>query len=133
LNSIVFVIIGVSAMLAFVVLYNLMNINITERERELATLKVLGFYPREVYSYVGRESIMLTLLSIVVGVPLGILLHRYIMVSVEINEVMFGRTIDPLSYFIAGVFTLGCAILMSILLRPKIERIDPVGSLKSAE
>jgi putative ABC transport system permease protein len=133
LNAIVFVIIGVSGMLALVVLYNLMNINITERERELATLKVLGFYPREVYSYVGRESIMLTLLSILAGVPLGILLHRYIMTSVEISETMFGRDIHPISFLISGVFTLACAVFMNIVLRPKINRIDPVGSLKSAE
>ncbi|MDR0817702.1 MAG: ABC transporter permease [Clostridiales Family XIII bacterium] len=133
LNSVIWIIILVAGILALVVLYNLININIMERQRELATLKVLGFYPKEVYSYISRESILLTLIGIAFGAPCGVLLHRYIMESIEVSEVMFGRTIMLPSYLYAAVFTIFCVIAVNLLMRPKIGRIDPVGSLKSAE
>lgn len=93
LNLVIVVLIVSAGMLAFVVLYNLNNINITERQRELATLKVLGFYDGEVASYVYRENILLTIIGSVVGMVLGNLLHRYIILTVEVEEAMFGRQI----------------------------------------
>ena len=97
--GIVIVVLIVSAgMLAFVVLYNLNNINITERQRELATLKVLGFYDKEVSQYVLRENILLTIAGIIFGSGFGVLLHRYIIVTVEVDAVMFGRDIRPVSF-----------------------------------
>ena len=82
------------------VLYNLNNINITERQRELATLKVLGFYDGEVSQYVLRENVILTVLGIMFGAVFGILIHRYVITTVEVDAVMFGRNIKPLSFFI---------------------------------
>jgi putative ABC transport system permease protein len=133
LNSVVWMIIIVGALLALVVLYNLININITERERELATLKVLGFYRNEVSAYISRESVLLTMIGMAVGLFVGVFLHSYVMAAVEVNEVMFGRTIMPLSYVYSGLFTLLCVIIINLIMRPKIMRIDPVSSLKSAE
>ena len=98
LNLVIVVLIVSAGMLAFVVLYNLNNINITERQRELATLKVLGFYDGEVASYVYRENILLTIIGSVVGMVLGNLLHRYIILTVEVEEAMFGRQIHWQSY-----------------------------------
>ncbi|MDR0852487.1 MAG: FtsX-like permease family protein [Clostridiales Family XIII bacterium] len=133
LNAIVWVIIGVAGGLAMVVLYNLTNINIIERERELATLKVLGFYRTEVSAYVNRESMVLTVIGIICGLLCGILLHRYVMDSVEVSEFMFGRLIKPVSFLYATLFTLFCGIAINISMHPKILKIDPVGALKSAE
>ncbi len=104
--GIVIVVLIVSAgMLAFVVLYNLNNINITERQRELATLKVLGFYDKEVSQYVLRENILLTIAGIIFGSGFGVLLHRYIIVTVEVDAVMFGRDIRPVSFLYCAVIT----------------------------
>jgi putative ABC transport system permease protein len=133
LNSVIWIIILVAGLLALVVLYNLININIMERGRELATLKVLGFYPKEVYSYISRESILLTLIGIAFGLPSGIVLHSYVMESVEVSEVMFARTIMLPSYIYAAAFTMFCVIAVNLLMRPKIGKIDPASSLKSAE
>ena len=98
LNLVIVVLIISAGMLAFVVLYNLNNINITERQRELATLKVLGFYDKEVSQYVLRENILLTIAGIIFGSGFGVLLHRYIIVTVEVDAVMFGRDIRPVSF-----------------------------------
>ncbi|MFR8289743.1 MAG: FtsX-like permease family protein, partial [Coprococcus comes] len=105
LNLVIVVLIVSAGMLAFVVLYNLNNINITERQRELATLKVLGFYDGEVASYVYRENILLTIIGSVVGMVLGNLLHRYIILTVEVEEAMFGRQIHWQSYLYSFLFT----------------------------
>jgi putative ABC transport system permease protein len=133
LNSVVWVIISVAALLAMVVLYNLTNINITERERELATLKVLGFYRSEVSSYIFREGLVLTLIGVAFGLVGGIFLHRYVVESVAVNEVMFGMSVFPKSYVFAGLFTVLCAFAVNAAMRPKILRIDPADSLKSME
>ncbi len=107
--DIVIVVLTISAgMLAFVVLYNLNNINITERKRELATLKVLGFYPNEVSAYVYRENIVLTVLG-AFSALLGKILHRFIIVTVEIDTVMFGRNIDMSSFVYSFLFD-GCVL-----------------------
>ena len=101
LDIVIIVLIISAGMLAFVVLYNLNNINITERKRELATLKVLGFYDKEVSSYVYRENILLTLIGALAGLLIGKILHRFIVETVEIDSVMFGRNIDPPSFLLS--------------------------------
>jgi putative ABC transport system permease protein len=133
LSAIVWTIIFVACLLALIVLYNLVNINITERERELATLKVLGFSRYEVDAYISRETTILTVLGAAVGLAVGIFLHRYVMVSIEVNEVMFSRTILPQSYLYAAAFTLGCGFLIRLAMRPRLNKIDPVSSLKSVD
>jgi len=133
LSAIVWAIIFVACLLALIVLYNLVNINITERERELATLKVLGFTRNEVDAYISRETTILTVLGAAIGLGAGIFLHRYVMVSIEVNEVMFARTILPQSYLYAAAFTLGCGFLIRLAMRPRLNKIDPVSSLKSVD
>ena len=100
--------------LAFVVLYNLTNVNISERIREIATIKVLGFYDKEVSAYIYRENIILTIIGTVVGLGLGTILHKFIMVTVEIQSMMFGRVIDISSYFIAAVLTIVLSLFVNI-------------------
>ena len=107
LNLVIVVLIVSAGMLAFVVLYNLNNINITERQRELATLKVLGFYDGEVSQYVFRENILLSFIGILAGAVFGILLHRYVITTVEVDAVMFGRNIKPISFVYSGIITFG--------------------------
>lgn len=133
LDSVVWLIIVSAAALAFVVLFNLTNINITERAREIATLKVLGFYNKEVASYVYRENLLLTLIGIAVGLVGGIFLHRFVIVTAEIDEVMFRRLILPLSYVWSALFTLACAMIVNLVMLRRLHRIDMVESLKSAE
>jgi putative ABC transport system permease protein len=133
ISSVVWIIITIASALALVVLYNLVNINITEREREIATLKVLGFYRREVAAYILRETIVLTVIGILFGLVIGVFLHDFVMGSIEVNEVMFSRLILPQSYGFAATFTLGCSLLIGLLMSPRLNRIDPVGSLKSVE
>jgi putative ABC transport system permease protein len=133
LNLVVWVIIAAAAILAFVVLYNLTNINITERSREIATLKVLGFYEGEVASYVYRENILLTLLGTALGLFLGVFLHRFVVATVEVDEVMFRRVILPASFLFAAVFTLLSSGLVNLVMLQKLRHIDMVESLKSAE
>jgi putative ABC transport system permease protein len=133
LNAIVYVVLAIAGLMALVVLYNLSNINITERERELATLRVLGFYKNEVSRYVNRETYIITAISILIGLAGGVVLHTYVMRSVEINEMMFGREVAPLSYIWSTLFTIACTIAMNIFMLPKIMKIDPATSLKSAE
>ena len=122
-----------AGMLAFVVLYNLNNINITERKRELATLKVLGFYDKEVSSYVYRENILLTIIGSVVGMVLGNLLHRYIILTVEVEEAMFGRQIHWQSYLYSFLFTVAFSLFVNWVMFYKLKKIDMVESLKSVE
>lgn len=133
MNSVVWLIILSAALLAFVVLYNLTNINITERAREIATLKVLGFYDKEVSSYVYRENILLTLAGIAVGLVGGVILHRFVITTVEIDEVMFRRSIEVASYFWSILFTLLSSLFVNIVMLGRLKKIDMVESLKSAE
>lgn len=133
LDSVIGVLILSAGMLAFVVLYNLNNININERKRELATIKVLGFYDREVSAYVYRENILLTLLGSIFGAFLGMLLHRFIIVTVEVDLCMFGRNISLFSYVISALITYGFSILVNGVMHFKLKKIDMVESLKSVE
>lgn len=133
LDIVIIVLIVSAGMLAFVVLYNLNNVNINERKRELATLKVLGFYDAEVSSYVYRENILLTIIGAVVGVGLGIFLHRYIVVTVEIDMCMFGRNIEFASYVFSVLFTFAFSMIVNVFMHFKLKKIDMVESLKSVE
>ena len=133
LDSVIGVLILSAGMLAFVVLYNLNNININERKRELATIKVLGFYDKEVSAYVYRENILLTILGSIFGIFFGILLHRFIIVTVEVDVCMFGRNISVFSYVISALITYGFSILVNGVMYFKLKKIDMVESLKSVE
>lgn len=133
LNTIVTVILIAAGLLAFVVLYNLNHINIAERQRELATLKVLGCYDREVGSYIFRENIILTILGILFGFILGTLLHQYVIVSLEVDLIMFGRSIAPLSYAMGSALTVLFTVLVNMVMSRRIREIDMIESLKSVE
>lgn len=133
LNIVIVVLVISAGMLAFVVLYNLNNINITERRRELATLKVLGFYPMEVAEYVYRENVILTVIGALAGILLGKILHRFIIVTVEIDTAMFGRNIDFSSFLYGFLITVGFSILVNLVMYFKLKKIDMIESLKSVE
>lgn len=133
LNLVIVVLIISAGMLAFVVLYNLNTVNIAERKRELATLKVLGFYNGEVAQYVYRENILLTFLGAVVGVVLGKILHLFIIETVEVDSAMFGRNINPPSFIYSLALTVAFSMLINGVMYFKLKRIDMVESLKSIE
>ena len=133
LDEVIVVLIISAGMLAFVVLYNLNNINITERQRELATLKVLGFYNGEVAMYVYRENIVLTVLGAIFGIVLGKFLHGFIIVTVEIESVMFGRNIDLSSFVYGFLLTILFSLLVNGAMYFKLKKINMVESLKSVE
>ena len=133
LNIVVFVLIVSAGLLAFVVLYNLNNINIAERKAELATLKVLGFYDLETAAYVYRENILLTVIGTAVGAGLGILLHRYVILTAEVDLIMFGRQILPASYLYSVLLTIGFAALINFMMFFQLRKISMVESLKSTE
>lgn len=132
--EIVIIVLIVSAgALAFVVLYNLNNINISERKRELATIKVLGFYNLETAEYVYRENIILTVIGILLGGVLGFFLHRYVIVTAELDMMMMGREVRAVSYLYAGLLTIVFAMFVNFVLYFKLKKIDMVESLKSVE
>ena len=133
MNVVILVLVVSAGMLAFIVLYNLNNINISERKRELATLKVLGFFDREVSSYVNRENIMLTVIGTAVGLIMGTALHRYVMTTVETDTLMFGRTIELHSFVYSILLTLVFSIIVNGMQYFKLRKIDMVESLKSVE
>ena len=133
LNLVVLVFIIAAMSLAFVVLYNLNNINVNERIRELATLKVLGFYNGEVSAYIYRENIFLTLIGIALGLVLGIPLNIAVVGVVDIDQLTFNTTLKPLSYVIAVIMTLVFAIIVNVLMHFKLKKISMVESLKSVE
>ncbi len=133
MNFVVLLVIACAAALAFVVLYNLSNINITERVREIATLKVLGFYPGEVSSYVFRENLVLTFLGALVGLPAGVALHAFVMSQINIDLVSFDVRILPLSFVYSFVLTILFTVLVDLFMRGKLNRINMAESLKSIE
>ena len=132
-DSVVVVLVVAAALLAFVVLYNLTNINITERAREIATLKVLGFTPREVDAYVFRETLLLSIIGAVAGLVLGIFMEGFVITTAEVDQVMFGRDIHALSFVIAFVLTMVFSVIVALAMRGKLRRINMVESLKSNE
>ena len=133
LNLVIIVLIVSAGMLAFVVLYNLNTINIAERKRELATLRVLGFYNPEVAAYVYRENILLTLIGTIVGAGLGKILHLFIIETVEVPAAMFGRIINLPSYIYSFLFTILFSMIVNGVMYFKLRKIDMVESLKSIE
>ena len=133
LNYVVVILIVSAGLLAFVVLYNLSNINIGERIRELATIKVLGFYDREVYDYVTRETILLTIIGIILGLVAGYFLNFYILGTCEINILRFEKVIQPISYLYATAITLVFSMIVNIVTYFALKKIDMIGSLKSVE
>ncbi|MBU5405883.1 ABC transporter permease [Paraeggerthella hongkongensis] len=132
-NMIVVVLVVAAAALAFIVLYNLTNINITERMREIATLKVLGFTPREMNAYIFRETFLLAAIGCAVGLVLGVWMEGFVVVTAEVDQVMFGRTIHALSFLWAFLLTMLFTLLVMLAMRGKLARIDMVESLKSNE
>lgn len=133
LNLVVLVFIVAAGALAFVVLYNLANINLNERVREVATIKVLGFRDGEVSSYIIRENIILTVIGILLGLVVGIFLHQYVISLAEIDIVMFGRTIQPLSYVFATLLSAVFSALVSLIMHHKLKKVNMVESLKAVE
>lgn len=133
LNGVVVLIVICASALAFIVLYNLTNINITERIREIATIKVLGFRSGEVSAYIYRENIVLTLIGTVIGLVLGIFLHGYVITTAEVDMVMFVRQISPLSFLYAALFTAAFSALVNIVAHFSLKRVDMIESLKSVE
>lgn len=133
MDVIIYVIIISAGLLAFVVLYNLNNINISERRRELATLKVLGFYDLEVSKYVFRENVLLTFFGSIFGIFLGIILHRYVILTAEIDMMMFGRNIYFKSYIYSILLTFAFSMIVNIVTHWKLKKIDMIESLKSVE
>lgn len=133
MNLIVFVIILCAAGLAFIVLYNLTNINITERMREIATIKVLGFYEKETSSYVFRENLMLTFFGALLGLVLGKLLHTFVMGQIKIDAVTFDVQVLPVSYLYSVVLTLVFALFVNQMMKKKIDGISMTESLKSVD
>lgn len=133
LNLVVFVMIVCAAALAFVVLYNLTNINIAERVREIATFKVLGFYNKETSSFIYIENIVLTILGIIVGLILGIFLTGFIIQTVEVDNIMFGRDIFITSFLYAAGFTLLFSVVVNFVMSFKIKAVNMVESLKSVD
>ena len=122
-----------AAVLALVVLYNLTNINVAERVKEIATIKVLGFYDREVSAYVMRETVALTVIGALFGLVLGIALHRFVIYTVEVDAVMFGRTIDPSSFVYSLALTMLFSFIVNLLMGRKLKAISMVESMKAPE
>lgn len=133
LNAIVSIVLASAGLLALVVLYNLNNINIAERKRELATLKVLGFYDAEVAAYVYKENFLLTIIGICLGMAAGAILHQYVIKSIEVDMIMFGRTIAPISFAIGALLTLAFSVMINVAMYDSLKRIDMIESLKSIE
>lgn len=133
LDLLVIVVVLCAAALAFIVLYNLTNINITERVREIATIKVLGFFQREVASYVFREIMMLSAAGSLIGLAMGYGLHAFVMDQVQVDGMFFPRQIFPWSYLICVVLTMLFTVLITNAMRPKLNKIDMAESLKSIE
>ncbi len=133
LSMVIVVIIATAGLLAFVVLYNLTNINITERIREIATLKVLGFYDGEIDSYVFRENILLALLGTGVGLVLGIFLAQFVITTAEVDIVMFGRNIYPMSFVLSAAATMLFAVLVTLAMHKRLKGINMIEALKSVE
>lgn len=133
INSVVLILIISAGVLAFVVIYNLTNINISERKRELATIKLLGFYNKELASYIYRENIILTIIGSFLGIFVGKLLNTYVLNSAETNVLMFLRTIEPSAFIYSIIMTIIFSVIVNLAMYGKFEKIDMIESLKSAE
>ena len=133
LNVVIFVLIVCGALLAFVVLFSLTGINIDERKREIATLKVLGFFEKEASSYIFRENIVNTVAGSILGLGFGVILHKYVMQTVEMDMMMFGKTVAPMSHLYAAILTVLFTLMVNAAMSGDIRDIDMIESLKSVE
>lgn len=133
IDAVVVLIIVCAACLAFVVLYNLTNINIAERVKEIATIKVLGFYDREVDAYVNRESVILTIIGALLGLVGGVALHKFVILTVEVDAVMFGRDIQPMSFIYSLALTFLFSLIVNLFMGRKLKQISMVESMKAPE
>lgn len=133
LDLVTYVLLISAALLAFIVLYNLTNVNVSERLREIATIKVLGFYDHEVSAYVYRENLLITVIGALAGLLLGVALHAFIMEVIEMDSVMFGNAIEPGSFGKAFFLTLLFSVLVNLFMYGRLKRIPMVESLKSVE
>ncbi|MEG0918564.1 MAG: FtsX-like permease family protein [Anaerovoracaceae bacterium] len=131
IDYIIYVLIVAAGALAVIVLYNLTNVNICERKKELATIKVLGFYQREVASYIFREINILSYIGIVFGVPLGIMLHQFVIRTAEVGGIMFGRSISLISFVLAAILTVLFTLFVNLIMGKKIKDIDMASSMKA--
>ena len=132
-NIIIFVLIILAGALAFIVLYNLTNINVGERVREIATLKVLGFRAGETNAYIFRETLILSMIGCILGLGLGLVLYQYVVKTVEVDILMLGRTVSLGGYLMASALTLLFTWLVSIFINRRIRQVDMVESLKSVD
>ena len=130
---VVYIVIIMSACLAFVVLFTLSTTNISERERELATIKVLGFYDREVHLYINKETLILTLLGIVCGLPLGAAFARMLAVMLTLPDIYLASSLHPVSYALSAGLSFLFALLVNVIMDRTLDQIDPVEALKSVE
>lgn len=133
MNLVTYILIISAAALSFVVLYNLTNVNVSERIREIATIKVLGFYDKEVESYVYRENIIITFIGAFVGLFLGMALHNYIMHTIEMDNVMFGNAVTPSTFILSYVITVLFSFVVNFAMNNKLKKIPMVESLKAVE
>lgn len=133
INSVVLILIVSAGVLAFVVIYNLTNINITERRRELATIKLLGFYDHELAAYIYRENMILTVMGSLTGIPVGILINKFITSTAETNVMMFLQKISPIYFLYSVLLTIIFSIVVNLAMYKRFDKIDMIESLKSAE
>lgn len=133
INSVILVLVVSAGVLAFVVIYNLTNINITERRRELATIKLLGFYNKELANYIYRENILLTVIGSLTGILVGIILNGFIINTAETNVIMFARKISPIYFLYSVLLTLLFSVIVNLAMYNRFDKIDMIESLKSAE
>ena len=133
MGAVVALIVALAGGLALVVLFTLANTNVSERVREMATLKVLGFFDREVHHYVNREMMILTVMGVILGLPLGRLVGGMLTMALNMPSLYFEVEVKPLSYVIAAVATMTFALLVQLFVNPVLDRIDPISSLKSVE
>jgi putative ABC transport system permease protein len=133
MNYIILVLIVSAGLLAFIVLYNLTNINVMERQREIATIKVLGFFNREVSAYIYRETSLLSIIGAIIGIVFGIFMHSYVVETMEVDMVMFGRTIGTMSFIWSIALTVLFSFMVNLVIYQKLKKVDMVESLKSVD
>ena len=132
-NAVVVILTVSAGILAFVVIYNLTNINISERRRELATIKLLGFYDHELAFYIYRENMILTVIGSIIGIPTGIFIDKFVILTAETNSLMFLNKISPIYFVYSIMLTIVFSILVNLVMYKRFDKIDMIESLKSAE
>ena len=133
INSVVLVLIVAAGVLAFVVIFNLTNINISERKRELATIKLLGFYNDELAKYIYRENIILTIIGSLTGILVGVILNNFVIAAAETDIIMFLRKISPIYFVYSVLLTMLFSVIVNLAMYSRFDKIDMIESLKSAE